>query len=173
MDNRPARAFAWRRHYFYTGHSPSLQGISSIKNTVNIPSPLFSLYWRVPVAVLFVLAACAWFIGGVLVVFSLRRQARQKKPFWGWASVAATVFVLLSSLSLHYYSLCFQTPAGTIMASTPAHSSPEDEAPSLFEFKEGDEVQILRSQGEWNHVQKSATAVGWVKKASVFRHSGI
>jgi tetratricopeptide (TPR) repeat protein len=175
MDNHPARAFAyWRKALFLSpGDGPSLQGIARIKDSVDYPSPLMPLYWRIPIAWMFILSALAWLLSGFLILFSLRRRKNKQSPIWGSVIASCVVFIILSSLSLHNYWLSFERTSGTVMAATPAFASPQKDAASLFDFREGDEVQILRSQGQWAHVQKSATAVGWVQKQSILRHSGL
>ena len=86
---------------------------------------------------------------------------------------AVMLFFVMMGLSVHDYQLNhFETKATVMEPTVPAYASPSADAPSLFEFREGDEVTIRRTQQDWLQVQKSATAVGWVKKNQILIHSG-
>ncbi|MCB9073681.1 MAG: hypothetical protein H6623_08665 [Bdellovibrionaceae bacterium] len=175
LDNHPARAFAyWRKALFFQpGHAPSLQGISQIRDSVTSPSLLMPVYWRIPIAWIFGFSILFWFLSGTLFILSLYRQHKGQNALWMPTILSTFLFVMTLTLALNGYWLAFDAPVGTIMASAPARSAPNAEAPSLFDFNEGDEVRVLRTQGNWDHVQKSATAVGWVPRTAVLRHSGI
>lgn len=174
-DGHQERAFAyWRKALFLSpGHGPSLEGISSLKPGIDNTPFLTWIYWRVPIAVLCVLAFVFWCLGAALVLRNIRRRQKQLPVRWSAVSISALLFVLFLALSVHDYALLFSSPLGTIMAGTPAYASPTSEAPSLFDFREGDEISVLRRQNDWLQVQKSETAVGWVKNTSVLIHSGI
>lgn len=175
IDGHPERAFAyWRKALFLSpGHGPSLEGISSLKPGVATYPLLMWLYWRVPIAILCVLAFIFWCVAGALIVRNVRRRYNRVPVRWNGVIVSALLFVLFISLTLYDYALLFESPSGTVMGPTPAYSSPATDAPSLFDFKEGDDVAILRTQDDWLQVQKSETAVGWVKNTTVLLHSGI
>lgn len=174
-DNHPKRAYAyWRKALFLSpGHGPSLQGIASLKPEVTDHPIMMWLYWRVPIAVLCLTAFLFWCLCGVLIVRNIRRDKNRKPVSWTATSVCGVFFVLFAAASIHDYVLLFQTPTGTLLNTTAAQASPTNDAPSLFEFKEGDDVAVLRTQNEWLQVQKSETAVGWVKNNALLLHSGI
>lgn len=174
-DNHPERAFAyWRKALFLSpGHGPSLEGIASLKPGVADYSIPLWLYWRVPIAVLCLLAFVFWCVCGALILRNIRRKKNAVAVSWTAPTSFALLFVLFGALALHDYSLLFQTPTGALLSNTPALASPANDAPSLFEFKEGDDVTVLRTQQDWLQVQKSETAVGWVKNSALLLHSGI
>lgn len=174
-DNHPERAFAyWRKALFLSpGHGPSLEGISSLKPGVASYSFPLWIYWRIPIAVLSLLAFFFWCFSAALVVRNIRRTSAQKPVGWGITILCGSLFLVFATLSVHNYMTLFNTTTATLMANTPAQASPANDSPSLFEFKEGDDVHVLRAQAEWLQVQKSETAVGWVKNTAVLIHSGI
>lgn len=174
-DNHPERAYAyWRKAlYLSPGHGPSLEGISSLKANITNHSWAMWIYWRIPIAVLCLLTLLFWLCVGALIVRNISRSKKELAVQWSGVSVSVLFFLLFASLSIHDYMLLFNTPVGTVMSGTPAFASPSNDAPSLFDFKEGDDVQVLRTQNEWLQVQKSATAVGWVKNTALLIHSGI
>ncbi|MCC6138487.1 MAG: hypothetical protein IT287_07625 [Bdellovibrionaceae bacterium] len=174
-DNHPERAFAyWRKALFLSpGHGPSLEGISSLKpGVVSYSFPLW-IYWRVPIAVLSILAFLFWCLSAALIVRNIRRNSQQKPVRWDVSALCGILFLLFTTLAIHDYVVLFSVPSATLMANTPAQASPANDAPSLFDFKEGDDVHVLRAQNGWLHVQKSETAVGWVKSTALLIHSGI
>ena len=178
-DNHPGRALAyWRKAlYLKPGYSPVLAGMARLQAVKGSPlgdtNPFLWLYWRVSIEIL---------LGGALILFVLtgffwvRFTAARKfeKPASPWGlALSALGFAAITGLAVHNFQLLHQNTKATVMeTAVPAHSSPSAEAPSLFEFREGDEVVVRRSQDEWIQVQKSATAVGWVKKNQVLVHSG-
>lgn len=174
-DNHPERAYAyWRKAlYLSPGHGPSLAGIASLKPGVADYPILMAIYWRVPIAVLCLLAFMFWCLCGALIVRNVRRRKNLKTYSWTGATTCGVFFLLFATLSVHDYFSLFHQPIGTLLDPTAALASPTNEAPSLFEFREGDDVAVLRAQNEWVQVQKSETAVGWVKNSALLLHSGI
>jgi tetratricopeptide (TPR) repeat protein len=176
-DKHPGRALAyWRKAlYLSPGFSPALSGMAQLKKTKSFPedNPLLWLYWRVPFVFL---------LGAVFLFFTLsgflwiRFAAKSKlgKPAAPWSfALSVVAFLIFTGFAIHDYQLLFMETKATIMEVTvPAYSSPSSEAPSLFEFREGDEVVVRRSQDDWLQVQKSATHVGWIKKNQLLIHSG-
>jgi tetratricopeptide (TPR) repeat protein len=179
-DKHPGRALAyWRKAlYLSPGYSPVLAGMAQLKKSKLLPpdaqvSPMAWLYWRVPLTILLALSLALFVATGVLWVrVASRAKSGQPGPVMG-LSVSAVLLVVFLGLSAHDYQLYHYETKATIMEATaPAFSSPSIEAPSLFEFREGDEVTIRRTQEDWIQVQKSATAVGWIKKNQLLIHSG-
>ncbi len=173
-DNHQERALAyWRRALFLSpGHAPSLEGISRLKVGVGSYSWPLWLYWRTPIALFFILAFVFWVACGALILRNIRRARRAHLVNWKSTISVALLFIVSLGFSSHYYYIQFHIVSGTLVATTPASASPATDAPSLFEFKEGDEVTVLRNQNEWLQVKKSATAVGWVKTTDLIIHSG-
>jgi hypothetical protein len=174
-DNHPERAYAyWRKAlYLSPGHGPSLEGISTLKGNITNHSWAMWIYWRIPIAILCLLTLFFWFCAGALIVRNISRSKKDLKVQWAGVCCCVFFFIVFASLSTHDYMLLFHSTEGTVMSGTPAFASPSNEAPSLFDFKEGDDVQVLRTQNGWLQVQKSETAVGWVKNTSLLIHSGI
>lgn len=174
-DNHPERAYAyWRKALFLSpGHGPSLEGISSLKPAVTNHPWAMWIYWRVPIAVLCILAFLAWCATGAFIVRNISRLRKDLPVRWNSVALSGVLFLIFATLSIHDYILLFQTPVGTVMSGTPAFASPANDSPSLFDFKEGDDVQVLRAQKDWLQVQRSETAVGWVKNTALLIHSGI
>lgn len=176
-DKHPGRAKAyWRKAlYLDPGASAPLAGLSKLKKLVpsDEDSALMALHRRVPFPIL---AGFAWicFTLGTFLFIRFRKKQKAGTPS-GWASwgTALGFFALFTFLSIHNFFSLHWSLQGVIMdSSVPARSSPTDEAPTLFEFREGDDVVVHRRQQDWLQVQKSATAIGWVKKTQVFIHSG-
>ncbi len=174
-DNHPERAYAyWRKALFLSpGHGPSLEGVSSLKPGVANHPWVMWIYWRIPIAILCILAFVFWCLSGALIVRNLSRSKKGLPVRWSSVTATGILFFVFTVLSIHDYMLLFQTPIGTVMSSTPAFASPTNDAPSLFDFKEGDDVYVLRTQNDWLQVQRSETAVGWVKNTALLIHSGI
>lgn len=174
-DNHPERAYAyWRKAlYLSPGHAPSLEGISSLQPSVADYPLLLWIYWRVPIAILCIIAFALWCLCGVLIVRNIRRSKKGQEISWTKTAVVGVIFMVFAALAAHDYWTLFESPAGTLLANTPALASPTSEAPSVFEFREGDDVTVLRKQNEWLQVQRSETAVGWIKNSALLLHSGI
>lgn len=172
-DNHQERALAyWRRALFLSpGHGPSLEGISQLKTSISYPWPLW-LYWRIPIAAVFLLALFFWCAAGALIVKNIRRIKNNKSISWTTSALFSALCLLFMVMSAHYYYSQFYLTSATLVTNTPAAASPTNDAPSLFDFKEGDQVVVLRTQNEWLHVKKTETAVGWVKNSALIVHSG-
>lgn len=171
-DNHQERALAyWRRALFLQpGHGPSLEGISHLKNSSYAWFQWF--YWRVPIAVVFLITLALWLTGGVLLLRNIRKISKNQTASWGTCAITCSFCALFLGLSTHYYYSQFYITSGTLLSNTPAAASPTSDAPSLFDFKEGDQVVVLRTQKEWLQIKKTETAVGWVKNSALILHSG-
>lgn len=178
-DQHPGRALAyWRKAlYLSPGYSPALQGLSHLKQqkyqpVLQIPFST-EVYWRIPLLYLFLSALLSL---SAFAFFMIRWMS--KKKLGVPPSLIAPAFLgflglITLAAALHDFQTFQLRSSGTIMeTSAPVHSSPSNESPALFEFKEGDEVTVRREAGEWLQVQKSATSIGWLKKNQLFLHSG-
>jgi len=178
-DKHPGRALAYWRKALYVdpGFSPSLTGISRLAESKALPQlsipPLLWMYWRVSFTISLALTLGTFLLAGL---FWVRYLARKK--FSGTSSLwkpllLSALFVTFAIFSVHNFWLLHKDTKATVMDNNVAvYSSPSLEAPSLFEFNEGDEVVVRRQNGDWFQVQKSATSVGWIRKEQAYIHSG-
>jgi tetratricopeptide (TPR) repeat protein len=179
-EKRPGKALAyWRKAlYLRPGYSPALEGVKKIEK-LKIPGLLNSSWlakmpWYLSLSSLLALTLFSWTL---TTIFAIRWRKAQKWnlpqraliPFSVCFVVAATTTYLSWS---HFSSTHKWSSATIIVDSASVHSSPSADAPSLFDFKEGDSVRLHRANGDWVQVQKSATALGWVKKEQILVHSG-
>ncbi len=179
-DQHPGRALAyWRKAlYLRPGFSPALEGLRRIEGqkASGMAAPTwwqkFPRFVSLPTLLAFTLVALS-----LCLFFAIRWRRAQKFQLLA-TSIAppltfGLLFILLSLISWLHYSQTRQFVFATVMLPSAAvHSSPAEESPALFDFREGDEVRVRRTDGEWLQVQKGATAIGWIKKEQVFVHSG-
>jgi hypothetical protein len=179
-DQRPGKALAyWRKAlYLRPGYRPALEGLKKIEN-LKIPGLITASWyqkipWYVSLSTLMGLALLTWTIGGFLTIRWRKAQKWNLPPRSPFAFSICLAFAVIFSLLAwsHFSSTHNHNSATLIVESASVHSSPSGEAPSLFSFKEGDTVQLIRVDGDWVQVQKSATALGWVKKEQILVHSG-
>jgi len=179
-DKHPGRALAyWRKAlYLEPGFAPVLAGMAHLKKAKLLPpeeepNPFAWLYWRIPLSYLLAISFLLFIATGILWIrFALQKKMEKPAPL-GALITAAILFFVMMGFSVHDYQLNhFETKATIMEPTVAAFASPSADAPSLFEFREGDEVTIRRTQQDWLQVQKSATAVGWVKKNQILIHSG-
>lgn len=178
-DQHPGRALAyWRKAlYLKPGYRPALDGISKIEKLKKSNLPDYAFWQKIPFyfSLSFFLAATLLFL--VLSVFSAVRRQRaiklqMSRPTLMLPLALSGSTLMFLCLALLTYFLVHQKKLGIVIADAPVHSSPSDESPALFNFSEGDEVSIFRENENWIQVQKSATALGWIKKNQLFIHSG-
>jgi tetratricopeptide (TPR) repeat protein len=178
-DQHPGRALAyWRKAlYLRPGYAPALEGISKIEKIKKSNLPAYSFWQKIPLyaSLSFFLGLSLLFI--VLTTVSAVRWRRAiklqtSKPTLTLPIALSGSTLLFLSLAFLTYSLAHYQKLGIILADTPVHSSPSQDSPALFNFNEGDEVSVFRENENWIQVQRSATALGWIKKEQLFIHSG-
>ena len=164
-DQHPGRALAyWRKAlYLDPGFSPAVAGLSrlaQLKKFDFTPTLTEQIHWRLSLT--FFLVAL-W----ITCLFSGLWLIHKSTPLWPAivSGFFAFIFLFFASqrfLRDHYHQ------TGTILATSAlVYASPSEEAPALFDFKEGDEVRVHRNKEGWLQVQRGATAAGWVKKEQV------
>lgn len=174
-DAHEERALAyWRRALFLSpGHGPSLKAISQLKPEIANHSWPFLIYWRIPLAILFSLTFLFWCLCAIFIINNLRRRKKQLPLSWFMPISIGTLFFIFLAFSVDGYWNLFAQTSGTLITNTPAAAAPSKDSPSLFDFKEGDNVIVLRRNSDWLQVQKSETAVGWINSSALLIHSGI
>lgn len=176
-DKHPGKALAyWRKAlYLQPGFSPALSGISQVHKLIPNANPTLAeiIYWRIPLW--FFMSACFLFFiaSGILWILHASRRKKEISSPLLLPMLASSLALLFAGFSIHAFITYYSTTQGTVLESALAvRSSPSADAPSLLEFNEGDEVEVIRTQDDWLQVQKSATALGWVTKDKVLIHSG-
>lgn len=179
-DQHPGRALAyWRKAlYLRPGFSPALEGLRRIEGQKGTGVPALTLWQKFPRLIsLPALLAITLASLSLCLFFGIRWRRAQKFQL---ATVSITSVIgfglltlVMSLLSWFHFSQTQQFTLATVMLPAAAvHSSPSENSPALFDFREGDEVRVRRTDGEWLQVQKGATAIGWIKKEQIFVHSG-
>lgn len=178
-DQHPGRALAyWRKAlYLKPGYRPALAGVAKIEKLKKANIASYSFWQKIPFyfSLSFFLGTSLLFL--ILSVFTAVRRQRAIKLQLSTPSLMGPLAfsgctVIFLGFALLTYSLAHYQKLGIVIADAPVHSSPSQESPALFNFNEGDEVSIFRENENWIQVQKSATALGWIKKEQLFIHSG-
>jgi tetratricopeptide (TPR) repeat protein len=178
-DQHPGRALAyWRKAlYLKPGYRPAIEGISRIEKLKKSNLPAYSFWRKIP----FYFSLSAWLgLGLFFIILTTLSAVRWRRAIkFQISRPTLTLPIALSGSTLLFLSLAFWTyvltyhqKLGIIMMDAPVHSSPSQDSPALFNFNEGDEVSVFRENENWIQVQKSATALGWIKKEQLFVHSG-
>ncbi|MBY0386018.1 hypothetical protein K2X05_12740 [bacterium] len=178
-DQHPGRALAyWRKAlYLKPGYRPALAGIARIESMKKSNLPTYSFWQKIPFyfSLSFFLAmSLLFFVLAILTAVRWRRAIKLQMPNPSLTPTIALSMGTFIGLSLAFltYSLAHHQKLGIIITDAPVHSSPSPDSPALFNFNEGDEVSVFRENENWIQVQKSATALGWIKKEQLFIHSG-
>ncbi len=178
-DQHPGRAMAyWRKALFLRpGFSPALTAIHQLEKQKNSPFAAPSWWQKGPRYV-----SLPWLLGALLIFISLsvifmvrrRRAIKLQAPVKSLGPILAgfaASALLIIAICIHVSLVHWQTLA-TVLQPVSVHSSPSNDSPSLFDFKEGDEVVIHRKNGDWLQIQRGSTAIGWVPRSALFVHSG-
>lgn len=180
-DQHPGRALAyWRKAlYLRPGFAPAREGLNRIEGQKTSGIPPVAWWQKLSRYVSLSLLLAAFLVSFSLCLFFVIRWWRAQKfqltkPPLYLPLILGTLTIVFAGLSWLHYSQTQQHVLATVMLPSAAvHSSPTEDSPALFDFREGEEVRVRRADGDWFQVQKGATAIGWIKKEQIFIHSGI
>lgn len=159
----------WRKALFLSpGHSRALEGLLVLEDKMNLQplSSLSFLYRRIPLTPLLFLT---WLAFTGLIFFLIKHRKSRGQNQLILAGLCGTLFLSVGLFSAKYYADVFHTNHGTlVLAENPLRLNPGEDSPTLLDLSEGQQVEILRDQGEWVQVRRLSAEVGWVPRASVF-----